>query len=199
MAETVLLIDGRGRPRALARCLERLGARCLHARGPLKARSILAGQPVALIVWREDPRNPGLSDDLCQAWSEFPRVPVVHLFPDRGHAAHRAHPQIVAALPWAGFQESLPPLVAPLLDGRPLQVPRPLAPQSELAFRNVWGQFRQDNGAGIAPPGLGDAAAHYAAATSVNPSERQHLADALGAAGVPARKSAAGWWPFRRR
>ena len=100
MPETLLIIDGRGRPDALVRALEADGYFCVYARGPLKAKALLKEHPVALIVWKDNTGNPELSKDLARIWEAHPKTPVVHLIASGARVGMgKVGPQVRATFP----------------------------------------------------------------------------------------------------
>lgn len=141
MPDTLLIIDGRGRPDALVEALEAAGYFCVYARGPLKAKALLREHPVALILWKDNTGNAELSKDLGRIWKIHPRIPVVHLIAYGLHPVPiDLGPQVRATLPVESPAERLLDVIrAGLSAGRPsapseldvlgTAVPRDVAPE----------------------------------------------------------------------
>jgi hypothetical protein len=188
MRETLLIIDGRGQPDALMRALERAGFFCVYARGPLKAKALLKEHPVALIVWKDNTGNAGLSRDLVRVWKAHPHVPVIHLYA-REPTAESAElgPQVRTALPIEAADEQLLPLVRhALAGGKP-------PPPSEL---QVLGAAARRQAPPAGPPAPA-ATFHPVLQTALSAGERASLFGGVepGAAGPVA----SGWRWLRQK
>jgi len=170
MRETLLVIDGRGYPDALVRVLEAQGYFCVYARGPLKAKALLKEHPVALILWKDNTGNAGLSSDLARVWKAHPQVPVVHL----QAAGARAEPfelgsQVCASLPIESADSHLLPSI-----DRALAPTRPPLP-SELDFLGAATGEAGGPSAGARSPRNVTRAPLQMPGTAVSPDEREGL------------------------
>ncbi|MCH8841847.1 MAG: hypothetical protein IID61_02615 [SAR324 cluster bacterium] len=142
MRRNLLVIDRTTQSNPIVRLLEREGYRCYQARGPLRVRDLLNQQQIDLILWNEEAGNPNLGLDLLRACSSRPAIPVVHLFPAGGNSMDLSdHPQVSASLPVASSETELTNVINDTLGGR--QGSRPVALNSELAFRNVLTLLRE--------------------------------------------------------
>lgn len=190
MRAHVLLIDGSGASGEWARVLEQNGFQCTQARGPIRVRSVLEAGAVELIVWNQEPGNRELARDLAAEWQRFPRVPVIHLFPTEGPVVVAGEDaQILESLPAEAAESRLLGLLNRHFERPPVEEPAPAMPRSELAFRNVFSTLLSRRDAGDAGRELGNELGLEAPITSVNPAEREHLAEVARAGG-----GARPWW-----
>lgn len=177
MRGTLLIVEAKGGSDALVTGLEERGVACLHARGPLKLRSLLDTGRVDLILWEESPGNAALTQDLRREWERFPHIPVIHLFP-RSLPARQSpvSGQVVESLPAEARQTYLADFLVQVfdsLDGTRTAEP---APHTELAFRNVLQSLREHR-LGVPSPGALAATGAEPAipATSLKEAERTLL------------------------
>ena len=190
MRAYLLLIDGTPEAASLIGALEGEGYRCAQARGPLKVRSLLDSEPIALIVWKEEPGNAEFASDILAECARHEALPIVQLFSGASPGTRPVSPQIRESLPLESAANLLLPAIGRFFD-RPAEAgPRPKVPKTELAFRNVVATLRGRT-AGEAESDSTDDGKIEAPVTSVNVAERESLASNAPAA--PQNRSPVRW------
>lgn len=173
----ILIADGHGEQDEIARYLSAAGHQCFVARGPLRVRSLLNSCAADAIVWIDHSGAADLHRDFFWEWKQFPRIPVVHLFP-AGTGTNTADysTQIAEAMPYDAFESRLIPALDRLLHAGFTEHGEPAEARTELAFRNIFYHMRNrpetPNKSEHQESGPAD---FHLSVTSINPTEREQL------------------------
>lgn len=176
MKGNLLLVDEGRSGGAVLHLLENAGYDCAKVRGPLKLRSFLEKGSFDLVVWNEIGGQSDLAKDLVFELGRFPKIPVVHVYPEQSFSRDVASFPLGESLPAADAGLSLLPAIRRLLAETEEGGEREFLQHTELAFRHLFTRLRSSlagSAAKTAP--RASAQPFHAAGTALEPLEKELL------------------------